>query len=241
MADTTTIWLALLGFQSEGVTLQKNGINPHYKNQYPTLDNLIITILPELNKHGLVVLQMPCYHDGEPALTTRLIHAASGEQIETTMPLMLSKNDPQGQGSAITYARRYALMSVLGLVADEDTDGNMAARPAQRTRTVGAPAEAGTGEGAPNSAPVPAAPKPDPAAPKLITVPQRKRLHAIRNEHGVTEERAKEIIQQITGQDSSAGIPVELYDTVIQMIALNSPADNGSVFEDMARKAGAPV
>jgi hypothetical protein len=42
------------------------------------------------------------------------------------MPLLLAKSDPQGQGSAITYARRYALMAVLGLVADEDDDGNKA-------------------------------------------------------------------------------------------------------------------
>jgi hypothetical protein len=65
--------------------------------------------------------------DGEPALTYRLAHAPTGDAIEGTMPLLLSKNDAQGQGSAITYARRYALCAVLNLVADDDDDGARAA------------------------------------------------------------------------------------------------------------------
>ena len=84
-------------------------------------------VLPLLNKHGLIWLTAPNFqaHGGEiqPNLSYRLIHAESGEETSGTVPLMLSKRDPQGLGSAITYARRYAWQSVLGIAAEEDTDG----------------------------------------------------------------------------------------------------------------------
>lgn len=124
MAVTTksTLGLALLAAQAEMPALQKSGINPHFKNKYVPLEQLIPAILPILNKHGLVLLQMPSNIEGEPALTTAIYHAESGESVTSTMPLMLAKDDPQGQGSGITYARRYAAMGFLALVGDLDDD-----------------------------------------------------------------------------------------------------------------------
>lgn len=98
-------------------------------------------VLPLLNKNGLVLLQWPTALERRtsvdeiqlgttPALRTKLIHVASGESMEDTMPIVLDKDNSQGLGSALTYARRYALMSVLGLVADVDDDAN-AASPRQ--------------------------------------------------------------------------------------------------------------
>lgn len=82
-------------------------------------------VLPLLTTEGIVVIQSPTVFEGIRALRTILIHAESNTQFEDTMALT-GKEDPQGQGSAITYARRYALMSILGLVADEDDDGTEA-------------------------------------------------------------------------------------------------------------------
>ena len=127
-AATDTLAKALHAVQKEAPKLQKDSINPHFKNKYVGLDSLVPVVLPIANKHGLVILQPPSTVDGAPALTTRLIHAASGESIEYTMPLLLDKQNSQGLGSAITYARRYSLMAVLGLVADEDDDGQAASR-----------------------------------------------------------------------------------------------------------------
>lgn len=121
-AKQRSLWDALLEFQAEGIQLQKNAINPHFKNTYISLDALMGQVLPILNRLGIVLLQQPVSLGPDPALSTVLTLAATNESIESTMPLVLQKNDPQGQGSAITYARRYALMSILGLVADEDTD-----------------------------------------------------------------------------------------------------------------------
>lgn len=122
--------------------LQKNAINPHFKNTYISLDALLEAVLPELKRVGVLLIQTPSAIGSDPALTTRLIHVASGEELVETMPLMLAKDDPQGQGSAITYARRYALMSTLGLVADEDTDAQDV-KPKAKVQSVG---EAGEGD-----------------------------------------------------------------------------------------------
>lgn len=118
---------ALLAVQGEAPTLRKDATNPHFRSKYTPLDTIVETIGPILVKHSLVWTTLPGRDDqGEPALTYRLAYAPTGEKLEGVMPLLLSKRDAQGQGSAITYARRYALCAVLNLVADDDDDGNSA-------------------------------------------------------------------------------------------------------------------
>lgn len=121
-----TLAEALLAVQSELPTaIHKDAENPHFRSKYVTLDALLAVARPALNKHGIVLMQWPGRaDDGELVLTTRLTHAAAGETHETSMVLLPPKGDPQGQGSAITYARRYSLMAILGLAADDDDDGN---------------------------------------------------------------------------------------------------------------------
>lgn len=121
---------ALAAAQSEMPSVGKDGTNPHFRNKFVTLDNLIEKTRPVLNKHGLSIQQFPAVSElGQPTLITRITHEA-GESIETAMPLFLTKQDMQAFGSAITYARRYAWASALGIAADEDDDGNQASRPA---------------------------------------------------------------------------------------------------------------
>ena len=126
------LWKALHAFQAESVALQRDKINPAFKSKYLSLDALHEQVMPLLSKHGLVWITAPNFeaHGGEiePNLSYRLIHAESGHETSGRLPLILGKRDMQGLGSAVTYARRYALMSVLGLVADEDDDGNAASR-----------------------------------------------------------------------------------------------------------------
>lgn len=128
MAATETAGLltAMLAVQSEAPTLKKSAANPAFKgSKYAPLDEIVETVGPILIKHGLVWSTLPGSDtQGQPSLTYRLSHAPTGESIEGTMPLLLSKDDAQGQGSAITYARRYSLCAVLNLVADDDDDGN---------------------------------------------------------------------------------------------------------------------
>lgn len=114
---------ALVAFQAEAPALPLDGVNPHYGNRFTTLDALVTSVRPVLAKHGLSFVQLPTHYDGQPALRTVLLHE-SGDKLEDVMLLKEAKPDPQGQGSALTYARRYALAAALGLVADEDDDGN---------------------------------------------------------------------------------------------------------------------
>lgn len=124
----------LLDLQKNAPELQKNAINPHFKNKYVTLDELLGKVLPLLHERGIVLIQAPCETSvGEPGLRTSL-WSEGGCLIDDIMPLTLDKTSPQAQGSAITYARRYALMSILGLVADEDDDGEKATT-SRRVRT----------------------------------------------------------------------------------------------------------
>lgn len=150
MADEPSgLWPALLAIQNEAPTLQKSALNPHFTSKYVPLDKLHEVVIPLINKRGLVWITTPTLltENGTPCLGYELRHVESGEHIDGLMPLMLDKQNPQGQGSAITYARRYALMAVLGLVADEDDDGNKASgtrkRAASKSKAKDAPATGG--------------------------------------------------------------------------------------------------
>ena len=119
---------ALVAFRAECPSIGKDSVNPHFKSNYASLSNILEVIVPVLTKHGLMVVQAP----NEGNLDTTIMHV-SGESIKASMPLNPSKNDPQGMGSAITYARRYALGGMLSLNIDDDDDGNMASQaPARR-------------------------------------------------------------------------------------------------------------
>ena len=101
--------------------------NPHFKSRYASLPSVIDAIKPALIENGIAFVQ---FAEDSPNgsvlnLTTRLLHS-SGEWIESTTTVPLSKTDPQGYGSALTYARRYTLAAVVGLYADEDDDAEAA-------------------------------------------------------------------------------------------------------------------
>lgn len=105
-----------------------------FSYSYASLDTIMPAALRVLSKHGLAVVQPVGNGAGEATTVTTMLLHTSGEWIADTQPLILARNDSQGQGSAITYARRYGLMSMIGMVADEDDDGqaNTAPRPAPR-------------------------------------------------------------------------------------------------------------
>jgi hypothetical protein len=116
---------ALLKFHAEVGKISKDAKNPFFKSNYASLSNIQDGIREPLQSAGLVYSQLP---SGENELTTILIHAASGEYMESTYQMTPVKPDPQAKGSAISYARRYALAAILGLNVDDD-DGNKASLP----------------------------------------------------------------------------------------------------------------
>lgn len=119
---------ALVKAQAEMPVVAKDSTNPFFKSKYADLASIVRTATPIISKHGLSISQFVSHHEGHSTLKTYLLHT-SGQHLVEEMPLLLPKEDPQGQGSAITYARRYSYSSVLGLVTDEDDDGQAASRP----------------------------------------------------------------------------------------------------------------
>ena len=103
--------------------ISKDAKNPFFKSNYASLPHIITEISEPMEKAGLVISQFP---DGD-GLTTMLIHAETGEFISATYTLqVVRQNDPQAQGSALSYARRYGLTSVLNLaISDDDAEAAM--------------------------------------------------------------------------------------------------------------------
>lgn len=112
----------------------KDAENPFFKSAYVPLENVAESITEAATKNGLSFSQEPSFDDGMVTVTTLVMHS-SGEWIEYA-PLKMKpvKNDPQAFGSAITYAKRYALSAIFGITSDKDDDGNEAIQPQEPQR-----------------------------------------------------------------------------------------------------------
>jgi hypothetical protein len=123
-----SIAAALAAAQAEMGKALKQANNPHFRSKYADLGAVMDACLPALNRNGIALIQPTIDDDGGRYVKTVLLHA-SGETLECRVPLIVQKNDMQGYGSAVTYARRYGLMCMAG-IAPEDDDGNAAAKAA---------------------------------------------------------------------------------------------------------------
>lgn len=128
---------ALATAQGEVENASKNAKNPHFKNNYADLAEILNTVRPVFSRHGLSLVQMPSFGDGICHVETLLTHA-SGEWISNTASAPVGKLDAQGVGSAITYLRRYSLAAFCG-IAQEDDDGNAASSGKAPQAPVGRP------------------------------------------------------------------------------------------------------
>lgn len=118
--------------------IPKRSKNPFFKSNYANLSDILEAIKKPLDIAGLVVMQFPV----EEGLTTMLTHADSGEFIQATYRMPIAKpNDPQATGSAITYARRYAIAAILALDIDDDDDANSASGKGNRSEKNSKPQE----------------------------------------------------------------------------------------------------
>ena len=222
-SDTVAkVTAALVTAQGAFPTVEKNSTNPHFKAQYADLTAIVETVRPHLAKAGLAVIQFPDELQGEPALTTRLVHS-SGEYLQATTPLALAprgaKPNAQEVGSAMTYARRYGMQAVLGLVAEDD-DGNAASRTDSRpraasegprdpggTRSGGEAVRSGTTDDASVRNPSPPGP--------TISEPQAKRLWTVARSNKIPDAVVRSVITTVAGVDHTKDIPRDLYDAVM--------------------------
>lgn len=110
----------------------KDSRNEHFKSNYADLSSVWEACREALSANGISVTQWPCHaEDSRLHLVTRL--ACAGQWMQAHMSMPLSKPDAHGYGSAVTYARRFALASAVGIAADDDDGNDAAAKPqAQR-------------------------------------------------------------------------------------------------------------
>lgn len=130
-ADIVELALALHKAQATVDGVKKDSRNPHFKNNYASLEAVIDTAKPALQANGIAFTQAPgALVDGAIEITTMLLHV-SGQWVRSTLHVPLGKRDAQGVGSAITYGCRYSLMAMLGLPPVDD-DGEEASKPVPR-------------------------------------------------------------------------------------------------------------
>lgn len=112
-------------------------IGPGREYRYADLATVLAAVRPVLSRHGLALVQRTDIRDGAVVLLTELRHP-SGEILDTLYPVAQCGARHQEMGGALTYARRYAVCSLLGIAADEDDDGATAAEtpPARQSKPV---------------------------------------------------------------------------------------------------------
>ncbi len=175
----------------------KNATNPHLRNKFADLASCWDALREPLAANGLSVSQgaMPV-GDSQHLMVTRLCHS-SGQWIETNTPILIAEakglNAMQSLGVALTYARRYGLGAITGLVTEDDTDGR---------------------DG--KAKPVKAATAP-PANPQLISDAQRKRLFAISKSAGLDHDQMKAMLRGY-GYESSNDIFKKDYEAICKEV-----------------------
>lgn len=156
---------ALLAAKQQIEAVTKGASNPHFKSKFADLNSILEEVEPKLAAYGMFLLQ-PVSRDAQgDYVETVVIHAGSGQFVSSEMRLILSKNDMQGLGSGVSYARRYSLQSLLGLKAEDD-DGNAVSgvsKPNTFSNTKAKAAEL------PQAATSESAPAPNPIAPATPT------------------------------------------------------------------------
>jgi len=184
---------AVIAAQGEMGSAKKTADNPFYKTKYADLAGVVETARPVLTRHGLGVVQSAdC--DGELAVVETLLVHTSGEWLKSRTVLKPTKADPQGMGSAVTYARRYAYMAIIGMAAEDD-DGNAASQPVNRQ--------------------APAVSRPHNRTNEVQMEAKRKAYFAQAAKMGVDGDAAKETVKSMFGLEHFADATLEQLRTAL--------------------------
>lgn len=117
--------------QNEIGTLTKDKTNPYFKSKYLDINSLLETLQPELQKQSLILLQPLTSVDGVNVLETIITDGEDEIKSTTILPV---NDDPQKMGSIITYFRRYALVSMLALPAEDDDANSAKSLPVEEVK-----------------------------------------------------------------------------------------------------------
>lgn len=122
-----SIYKKIANIQDQTLNIPKDGRNPHFSNTYATYEQVMEVLHPLLRKEGLMICHSfeSMSKDMSVPVTTHLVDLEDDKKLSSTLEIPMTKNDPQMAGSAITYAKRYSVLAMLGL-GTEDDDGNSA-------------------------------------------------------------------------------------------------------------------
>lgn len=203
---------AILKAQQAFDPVLKDAVNPAFRSRYATLSSVLAAVEPAMFKHGLLMLgslRSEPLDSGGIIIYVGLdiIHADSGEKVAAELGLLPAKLDPQGIGSAISYGRRYLLMTMLGLAAEDD-DGNAASRQPQQQQQ-------------------PAKPQPRQPQP-AADVPTVSTAKAMAVEAGYEDAEAQQkLVAWATDNRTSSWAEVEPGDVQVLVKALAKKISNG--------------
>lgn len=132
---------ALAKAQAAFEAATKGRVNPAFKSRYADLQSVMEAVRPALNAAGVWLMQDTHEAEADVIVETVFVHASGAQLRAGRLRVPVVKRDPQGYGSALTYARRYSLMTACG-IAPEDDDGNAAAAASQRAASSSPPQDA---------------------------------------------------------------------------------------------------
>lgn len=131
--ETKEIDIAIVKLQSILPPAPKDSVNPHFKSRYADFASCKATAQPHMTACGLAVIQTIVMTDGHVGVQSRLIHV-SGQWYQGTVFCIPRSVDAQGVGAAATYLKRYGFCALIGLVAEEDDDGNASSKGTQKLK-----------------------------------------------------------------------------------------------------------
>lgn len=117
---------ALAKAQAKMSNASFNKINPHYKSKYADLAAIRDAAIPALSENDISIVQSTDIEEGNKVIVVTTLMHKSGQFISGKFPVLAQQGSPQAMGSAMTYARRYAFASMVGIASEEDDDGNQA-------------------------------------------------------------------------------------------------------------------
>ena len=132
-ADKASLSIALVKALAEIEGVTKDKVNPHFKSKYADLSSVLETVRPVFARYDMAVTQETAPSEDGVIVETVVLHTSGAERRFGQLYVPANKRDAQGAGSALTYARRYSLMTALGIPAEDD-DGNAAVKATSETR-----------------------------------------------------------------------------------------------------------
>jgi len=144
MTTISAIAKAFVEAQKEFAPALKTATNPHFRSQYVDLAGCVEAVIDALNNHGIALVQKTHECETGIKIETIFLHESGESMSGGVLHVPADKQTPQGYGSALTYARRYSLMSACA-IAPEDDDGNAATKsmasklPAKKSITLEIP------------------------------------------------------------------------------------------------------